>query len=122
YDASVPAGALCAEWAGKLGLKAGIPVAIGAFDVHYGAIGCGVDTGVLVKAIGTSACDCGVVPLDAKIADIPGICGIVPGAILPGYIGLEAGQSAVGDLFKWFVEYVCKGDGATHAQLTAEAS
>lgn len=122
YDASVPAGTLCPAWADKLGLQAGIPVAIGAFDVHYGAIGCGVDTGVLVKAIGTSTCDCAVVPLDAQVADIPGICGIVPGAILPGYLGVEAGQSAVGDIFKWFVESVCKGDAETHARLTAEAA
>lgn len=122
YDASTPAGQLCTDWAAKLGLRSGIPVAIGAFDVHYGAIGCGVDTGVLVKAIGTSACDCGVVPLDANVGDIPGICGVVPGAILPGYLGIEAGQSAVGDIFKWFVEYVCKGDAATHGALTAEAA
>ncbi|OYU83833.1 MAG: hypothetical protein CFE45_26180, partial [Burkholderiales bacterium PBB5] len=56
------------------------------------------------------------------VPDIPGICGIVPGAILPGYYGIEAGQSAVGDIFKWFVEGVLKGDGALPAQLTAEAA
>ncbi|MBE7213335.1 MAG: ribulokinase [Gluconacetobacter diazotrophicus] len=122
HDASVSAGELCAEWADRLGLPAGIPIAIGAFDVHFGAIGCGVSAGTLVKAIGTSTCDCCVVPGDAAIADIPGICGIVPGSILPGYYGIEAGQSAVGDLFKWWVEYVCGGDGATHAALTAEAA
>jgi L-ribulokinase len=61
YDATEPAGALCAEWAAKLGLRAGIPIAIGEFDVHYGAIGCGVKEGTLVKVIGTSTCDCGVV-------------------------------------------------------------
>jgi L-ribulokinase len=56
------------------------------------------------------------------VADIPGICGIVPGAILPGYYGIEAGQSAVGDIFKWWVEGVCKGDAALHAELTTQAA
>ena len=122
YDATEPAGALCPEWAAKLGLPAGIPIAIGEFDVHYGAIGSGVDEGVVVKAIGTSTCDCSVVRADKPIADIPGICGIVKGAILPGYYGIEAGQSAVGDIFKWWVEVVCKGEGALHAALTDEAA
>jgi L-ribulokinase len=122
YDAMTPAGKLCGEWAAMLGLPEGIPIAIGEFDVHYGAIGSGVEEGVLVKAIGTSTCDCCVVPMTKRIADIPGICGIVPGAILPGYYGIEAGQSAVGDIFNWWVETVCNGDGALHAQLTTEAA
>jgi L-ribulokinase len=122
YDASHTAGTLCAAWAKRLGLRAGIPIAIGEMDVHYGAIGCGVTEGALVKVIGTSTCDCTVVSADKAVADIPGICGIVKGAILPGYYGIEAGQSAVGDLFKWWVEGVCGGDGSLHAELTAEAS
>ena len=122
YDATAAAGQLCREWAQKLGLPEGIPVAIGEFDVHYGAIGSGVDEGVFVKAIGTSTCDCCVVQADKPIADIPGICGIVKGAILPGYYGIEAGQSAVGDLFKWWVEGVCEGPGALHAELTKEVA
>jgi L-ribulokinase len=122
YDASTPAGKLCPEWAQKLGLPAGIPIAIGEFDVHYGAIGCGVEEGVLVKVIGTSTCDCAVVSASKTVADIPGICGIVKGAILPGFYGIEAGQSAVGDIFKWWVEVVCEGDGALHERLTAEAA
>lgn len=122
YDASEPAGYLSATWAKKLGLRAGIPIAIGAFDVHYGAIGCGVREGTLVKVIGTSTCDCAVVSGRKKVADIPGICGIVPGAILPGFFGIEAGQSAVGDIFKWWVEGVCEGDAALHAALTKEAA
>ena len=72
--------------------------------------------------IGTSTCDCAVVSADKQVADIPGICGIVKGAILPGYYGIEAGQSAVGDIFKWWVEGVCGGDAALHAELTAEAA
>ena len=122
YDATEPAGSLCAEWAKKLGLPAGIPIAIGEFDVHYGAIGCGVAEGTLVKVIGTSTCDCGVVSATKTVPDIPGICGIVPGAILPGFYGIEAGQSAVGDIFKWWVETVCGGDGTLHAKLTAAAA
>src|SRR5579862_7187020 len=122
HDAGEAAGKLCPSWAAKLGLREGIPVAIGEFDVHYGAIGCGIQEGVLVKAIGTSTCDCAVVSSAKKPADIPGICGIVEGAILPGFHGIEAGQSAVGDIFKWFVEGVCKGDAALHGQLTQEAA
>jgi L-ribulokinase len=122
YDATTAAGSICAEWAQKLGLPDGIPVAIGEFDVHYGAIGSGVDEGVFVKAIGTSTCDCCVVHADKAIADIPGICGIVKGAILPGYYGIEAGQSAVGDLFKWWVQGVCEGPAGLHAELTNEVT
>jgi L-ribulokinase len=121
YDASESAGNLSPEWAKKLGLPAGIPIAIGEFDVHYGAIGCGVAEGTLVKVIGTSTCDCGVVSAAKTVPDIPGICGIVKGAILPGFYGIEAGQSAVGDIFKWFVEGVL-GDAKLHAKLTVEAA
>ena len=122
HDASVPAGQLCPEWTAKLGLPAGIPIAIGAFDAHYGAVGSGVREGVLVKIIGTSTCDCTVSPVTKKLQDVPGICGIVDGSILPAHYGLEAGQSAVGDIFKWFVEGICEGDDALHAQLTEEAA
>lgn len=121
HDASAIAGNLCPAWAEKLGLTAGIPIAIGEMDVHYGAIGCGVDEGTLVKVIGTSTCDCAVISADKTVADIPGICGIVKGAILPGYFGIEAGQSAVGDIFKWFVEGVL-GDASLHGSLTDAAA
>jgi L-ribulokinase len=122
HDATEPAGKLCSSWATTLGLPVGIPIAIGEFDVHYGAIACGVAEGTLVKVIGTSTCDCAVVPMRKKVADIPGICGIVPGAILPGFFGVEAGQSAVGDIFKWWVEGICSGDAALHGALTREAA
>jgi len=121
YDATGSAGNLSKFWAGRLGLKPGIPIAIGEMDVHYGAIGSGVAEGTLVKVIGTSTCDCAVVPATKKVADIPGICGIVKGAILPGFYGIEAGQSAVGDIFKWWVETVCEGDGGLYAKLEKEA-
>ena len=122
YDADEAAGVLCPEWAGRTGLPAGIPITIGEFDVHYGAIGCGVAEGVLVKVIGTSTCDCSVISAGKKVADIPGICGIVNGAILPGFYGIEAGQSAVGDIFKWWVEVVCQGNDKLHAKLTRQAA
>jgi L-ribulokinase len=122
FDATASAGTLCPRWARRLGLPAGIPVAIGEFDVHYGAIACGIREGTLVKVIGTSTCDCAVVSLNKRVPDIPGICGIVPGAILPGFIGIEAGQSAVGDIFNWWIETVCCGDARLHASLSAEAA
>jgi len=117
-----PAGHLSEEWAHDLGLRAGIGIAMGGFDAHYGAIGSGVRTGTLVKIIGTSTCDCAVAPAADKIADVPGICGIVNGSILPDYFGIEAGQSAVGDILKWWVEGVCQGQAALHAQLSSEAA
>ena len=120
YDASASAGNLCETWAKRLGLKAGIVIAIGEFDVHYGAIGSGVTDGVLVKAIGTSTCDCSVISASKEVPDISGICGIVNGSILPGHFGIEAGQSAVGDLFKWYVERVLQGEGSIHKELRAE--
>ena len=122
FDATTPAGAVGPEWARRLGIPAGLPVAIGEFDVHYGAVACGIRAGTLVKVIGTSTCDCAVVAMDRKVPDIPGICGIVPGAILPGFYGIEAGQSAVGDIFNWWVGTICGGDPDHHARLTAEAA
>ncbi|MCA1650286.1 MAG: ribulokinase, partial [Acidobacteria bacterium] len=117
-----PAGHLSPVWAETLGLRKGIPIAMGSFDAHYGAVGSGIQTGTLVKIIGTSTCDCAIVPLSEGIKDIPGICGIVNGSIMPGYFGIEAGQSAAGDILKWWVEGVCGGDDTLHAELSAEAS
>ena len=123
YDVSEAAGGLTAEWAGKTGLTVGIPVAVGAFDAHLGGVGAGVGEGTLVKTIGTSTCDLMVAPGNRKLADIPGICGIVKGSILPGYYGLEAGQSAVGDIFNWFVNYIePHGAAGGHVALTAAAA
>jgi L-ribulokinase len=122
WDATTAAGKLSPEWAAKTGLPEGIPIAIGEFDVHYGSIASGIQEGVLVKAIGTSTCDCCVVKADRRVEDIPGICGIVKGAILPGYYGIEAGQSGVGDIFNWWVDVVCEGDARLHATLTGEAA
>ncbi len=117
-----PAGRLSKQWAESFGLREGIAIAMGGFDAHYGAVGSGVRTGTLVKIIGTSTCDCAIAPTSDRIDDIPGICGIVNGSIMPDYFGIEAGQSAVGDILKWWVEGVCKGGDALHAELSREAA
>ncbi|MCC7518964.1 MAG: ribulokinase [Verrucomicrobiae bacterium] len=117
YNIADTAGHLTDEWAGKLGLKPGIPVAVGAFDAHLGGVGSGIQPGTLVKIVGTSTCDMMVAPLSQKLPDIPGVCGIVPESILPGHYGLEAGQSAVGDIFNWFVRF----SGESHETLTKGA-
>jgi L-ribulokinase len=116
-------GGLTAAWARKTGLPAGIPVAVGAFDAHLGAVGSGVAPGALVKIIGTSTCDIAISPNGKKLADIPGLCGIVDGSVLPGYFGLEAGQSAVGDIFNWWVNYIQPGgkNPLSHKELDAAA-
>jgi L-ribulokinase len=117
-------GRLTAAWAKRTGLPEGIPVAVGAFDAHLGGVGSGIAPGTLVKIIGTSTCDMMVVPVGDKLADIPGLCGIVTGSILPGYYGLEAGQSAVGDIFNWFVNYIQPlGEKVgTHEELSKAAA
>jgi L-ribulokinase len=122
YAADTPAGTLSQEWARVLGVPAGIPVAIGSFDAHYGAVGAGVTPGTLVKIIGTSTCDIAIAPTSAAVGDVPGICGIVNGSVMPGYYGIEAGQSAVGDLLRWWVDVVCEGDDGLHVQLTDAAA
>jgi L-ribulokinase len=109
YSIDRAVGGLTEGWAKKTGLAVGIPVAVGAFDAHLGAVGSGVAPGTLVKIIGTSTCDIAISPDTKKLADVPGLCGIVDGSVLPGYFGLEAGQSAVGDLFNWLVNYIEPG-------------
>ena len=103
YTADNLAGYLTKEWAEKLGLNTNVAVAVGAFDAHMGAVGAGISAGTLVKILGTSTCDIMVSPKTEKLNDIPGVCGIVDGSVMNGYYGIEAGQSAVGDIFLWFV-------------------
>ncbi|MHC4438303.1 MAG: ribulokinase [Planctomycetota bacterium] len=124
YAVDEASGNLTDEWAVKLDLPAGIPVAMGAFDAHLGAVGSGIAPDTLVKIIGTSTCDMLVSESSKKLADIPGICGIVDGSILPGFFGLEAGQSAVGDIFNWFVNYIQPGgqEAGSHEALTEKAA
>lgn len=116
------AGSLCGEWAKRLGLPAGIPIAVGAFDAHLGGVGAGIAANILVKNIGTSTCDMMVSDLFDPLPDIPGLAGVVPDSILPGYYGLEAGQSAVGDIFNWFANLVAPGESDSHLVLQEEAS
>ena len=124
HPADVRAGGLSKDWARRLGLVEGTAVAAGAFDAHLGAVGAGVFPGKFVKIIGTSTCDICVWPGDRELPDIPGLCGIVDGSVLPGYLGLEAGQSAVGDIFNWFVEYLEPGGPrkGSHDELTRRAA
>jgi L-ribulokinase len=119
------AGGLTEAIASQVGLPAGLRVATGTFDAHAGAVGSGVKPGTLVKIMGTSTCDISVWPGDVDLADIPGLCGIVPNSVIPGMYGLEAGQSAVGDIFNWFVNHLTPGKygtgGDAHAALSKEA-
>ena len=90
------AGRLSPEWAEKLGLRAGIPIPVGAFDAHWDAIGAGIQEGDVVNVVGTSTCIMAI----AKQVDLsPGVCGVVKGSIHPAYFGVEAGLSATGDIF-----------------------
>ncbi len=90
------AGRLTPEWAARLGLRAGIPIPVGAFDAHWDAIGAGVREGDVVNVVGTSTCVMAISP-ESKL--IPGVCGVVPGSIHPKMTGVEAGLSASGDIF-----------------------
>jgi L-ribulokinase len=118
------AGRLTKQWADRFGLTEAIPVAMGAFDCHLGAIGAGVGPNKLAKIIGTSTCDVMVADETQGLTDIPGVCGIVDGSVLPGYFGIEAGQSAVGDIFNWFVNYIQAGgkEAGSHESLTKKAA
>ena len=121
YAADEKAGYLSDSYRQKFGFSKRIPVAVGGFDAHFGAVGAGVEKGVLVKIIGTSTCDITVSPVEQKVDDIPGVCGIVNESVLPDFYGIEAGQSAVGDILNWFVEKVCGRDAGYHKVLTEEA-
>lgn len=91
------AGHLAPEWAGRMGLKAGIPLPVGAFDAHWDAIGAGCREGDVVNVVGTSTC---IIAMGEKAGLIPGVCGVVPGSVDPKLVGVEAGLSAVGDIFE----------------------
>jgi L-ribulokinase len=91
------AGALSPEWAAKLGLRAGIPIPVGAFDAHWDAIGAGARTGDVVNVVGTSTC---IIAMSDHTQPIPGVCGVVPGSVHPRKTGVEAGLSATGDIFE----------------------
>ncbi|MDA7645197.1 ribulokinase [bacterium] len=121
YPIDQPAGTLTEEWALRLGLEPGTPVAVGALDAHLGVVGCGIATNTLVKILGTSTCDIIVSPMTTQLPFIPGLCGIAPHSVIPNHFGLEAGQSAVGDIFNWWVDVIQPGQSPSHEDLTALA-
>ena len=127
YDRAVPttevAGYVTAAWAERTGLEVGTPVAVGHFDAHAAGVSAGARPGVFVKVMGTSTCDVTVIDEDANgiLPNIPGMCGVVRDALIPGKISVEAGQSAVGDIFNWFAEKIM-GDADTLDDLSLRAT
>ena len=126
------AGVLSAEWTSRLGLSSGVRVGVGAFDAHMGAVGGGITPYTMTKIMGTSTCDVIVAPLEELHGKlIRGICGQVDGSVIPGMLGMEAGQSAFGDIYAWFksvlmwpLDNVLGGtvvDAATRQRLVADA-
>jgi L-ribulokinase len=105
------AGRLSIEWAERLGLRAGIPIPVGALDAHWDAVAANIRLGDVVNVIGTSTCIIGV---SEQQTLVPGVCGVVPGSVLPGYTGIEAGLSAVGDIF----DAIARRAGSKVAALT----
>ena len=105
------AGHLCPYWAYRLGLSAGIPIPVGAFDAHWDAIGAGVRIGDVVNVVGTSTC---IMAISDKPTLVPGVCGVVQGSIHPEYTGIEAGLSATGDIF----DAIARRAGTTVAELS----
>jgi L-ribulokinase len=118
YTSDTKVDNLSAEWAKRLGLTAGVAVGVGAFDCHFGAVGAEIKPKTFVRVIGTSTCDVMVASreeMEGKL--ISGICGQVDGSVIPGMIGLEAGQSGFGDVYAWFSKFV----GKSIPELTEEA-
>ncbi len=105
------AGHLSEEWAGKLGLRAGIPIPVGAFDAHWDAVGAGIRLGDVVNVIGTSTC---IIGMSDRAQLVPGVCGVVPGSVYPQYTGIEAGLSATGDIF----DAIARRAGTTVSELS----
>lgn len=112
HTADRPAGKISTEWASRLGLNTDVIIGIGAFDAHMGAVGGQIEPYHLSKVMGTSTCDMLVAPVE-EVSHIlvKGICGQVPGSVIPGMMGMEAGQSAFGDTYAWFRSMVTQSVG-----------
>lgn len=103
YTADHSVGVISKAWAEKLGLPKDVVIGVGAIDAHFGAVGAAIEPYTLVKVMGTSTCDMLIAPIDRyRNHLVKGICGQVDGSIIPGALGMEAGQSAFGDVYKWF--------------------
>jgi len=113
-------GTLSKEWATKFGMTEGIPIAMGILDAHAGAVGSGIKDGSLVKIIGTSTCDLVLGDLNTGNSNIQGVASVATESVLPNYYGIEAGQSAVGDILNWFINNVLDNK-KTHQELTTHA-
>lgn len=124
YTSDQPAGTLSPKWAGKLGLSEDVVIAVGAFDAHMGAVGGEIEPYYLSRVMGTSTCDIMVAPYeDVQDNLVQGICGQVDGSVIPGMVGLEAGQSSFGDVYAWFRDIILDPFKAVIEQtdlLTAE--
>ncbi|HEY9449131.1 MAG TPA: ribulokinase [Gemmatimonadaceae bacterium] len=106
------AGRLAPDWAARLGLPAGIPIPVGAFDAHWDAIGAGIAEGDVVNVVGTATC---IMAIAKQSVSVPGVCGVVQGSVHPSYAGIEAGLSATGDIF----EAVARRAGSSVGELSA---
>ena len=118
FACDVAAGGLSGAFASETGIRQGTPVAVGIIDAHAGAVGSGIGAGTMVKILGTSSCDILVGPSDGSVPDIEGVAGVAHDSVIPGMLGIEAGQAAVGDLFDWYAGSC----GMRHDDLTEAAA
>ena len=120
YSIEHTSGELSEKWAAKFGMTAGIPIAMGILDAHAGAVGSGIKDGSLVKIIGTSTCDLVLGDLYSGNSNIEGVASVATESVLPNYFGIEAGQSAVGDILNWYIKDVLNNT-KSHSELTTDA-
>lgn len=122
YPVDEPAGRLSKIFADKMGLPVGIPVAVPAIDAHIGALGCGITEKTMVKILGTSGVDMVIAKPSIAALEIEGVCGVVENSIQPNYLTIEAGQSALGDIYQWCVRLFGDAEGLDHGTLADRAA